>query len=147
MRPTHALFAAALALTACSRAIPPNAIEFLTPYGPPRNPFSPAVRVGNLLFLAGQIGADTSGKLVAGGIQAEARQALNNIKDVLQKSGSSLDRVAKCTVFMADMKEWPAMNEIYASYFRRAFPARSAFGATGLALNARVEIECIAVVD
>ena len=107
--------------------------------------FSPAVRVGNLLFLAGQIGTDASGKVVAGGIQAEARQALNNIKDVLEKSGSSMDRVAKCTVFMADMKEWPAMNEIYATYFRRSLPARSAFGATGLALNARVEIECVAV--
>ena len=145
MRRILSILGAALALGACSHAIPPNGIEFLTPYGPPRNPFSPAVRVGNLLFLAGQIGTDTSGKLVAGGIQAEARQTLNNIKDVLEKSGSSLDRVAKCTVFLADMKEWPALNEIYASYFRKAFPARSAFGATGLALNARVEIECIAV--
>jgi 2-iminobutanoate/2-iminopropanoate deaminase len=145
MRRPIAIVAAALTLAACSHNIPPNGIEFLTPYGAPQNPFSPAVRVGNLLFLAGQIGTDASGKLVAGGIQAEARQALNNIKDVLQKSGSSIDRVAKCTVFMADMKEWPAMNEIYATYFRNGFPARSAFGATGLALNARVEIECVAV--
>jgi 2-iminobutanoate/2-iminopropanoate deaminase len=99
-----------------------------------------------LLFLAGQIGTDSSGKVVAGGIQAEARQALNNISDVLRKTGSSMDNVVKCTVFMADMKEWPAMNEIYATYFRRHLPARSAFGATGLALNARVEIECIAAV-
>jgi reactive intermediate/imine deaminase len=104
------------------------------------------VRVGNLLFLAGQIGTDSSGRVVAGGIQAEARQTLNNISDVLKKTGSSLDNVVKCTVFMADMKEWPAMNEIYATYFRLHFPARSAFGATGLALNARVEIECIATV-
>ena len=139
------IVAAAVTVGGCAARVPPNGIEFLTPYGPPRNPFSPAVRVGSLLFLAGQIGTDTSGRLVAGGIQAEARQALNNIKDVLQKSGSSLDRVAKCTVFMADMKEWPAMNEIYATYFRNALPARSSFGATGLALNARVEIECIAV--
>lgn len=145
MRRFLSLAATALVLSACSRAIPPNGIEYLTPYGPPTNPFSPAVRVGNLLFLAGAIGTDASGKVVPGGIQAEARQALNNIKDVLQKSGSSLDRVAKCTVFMADMKEWPAMNEIYATYFKNGFPARSAFGATGLALNARVEIECIAV--
>ena len=145
----HVLSIAAVAATAlvgaCSHPIPPNGIEFLTPYGAPRNPFSPAVRVGNLLFLAGQIGTDTAGRLVAGGIQAEARQALNNIKDVLQKSGSSIDRVAKCTVFMADMKEWPAMNEIYATYFKNGFPARSAFGSTGLAHTARVEIECIAV--
>src|SRR5437763_15591994 len=140
------LIVALLSLAACHRAQVGPEPEFLPPYGPPRLPFSPAVRVGNLLFLAGQIGSDTSGRLVAGGIQAEARQALNNIKDVLQKSGSSIDRVAKCTVFMADMKEWPTMNEIYATYFRNGFPARSAFGATGLALNARVEIECVAVI-
>jgi reactive intermediate/imine deaminase len=141
--------AAALSLCACSRASIQSAPdpEFLTPYGAPKNPFSPAVRVGNWIFLAGQIGTDTSGKLVAGGIQAEARQALNNISDVLKKSGSSMDRIVKCTVFMADMKEWPAMNEIYATYFRNHFPARSAFGSTGLALGARMEIECIAVTN
>jgi reactive intermediate/imine deaminase len=144
MRPLLIL-AAALSLGACTRVVQVNPDpEFLTPYGPPSYPFSPAVRVGNLLFLAGQIGTDTAGKLVPGGIQAEARQALNNIKDVLQKSGSSLDRVVKCTVFMADMREWPAMNEIYATYFRNHLPARSAFGSTGLALGARTEIECIA---
>lgn len=141
------LLAAALTLGACTRVEPSPVPEFLTPYGPPRNPFSPAVRVGHLLFLAGQIGTDTAGRVVPGGIQAEARQALNNIADVLKKSGSSLDQVVKCTVFMADMKEWPAMNEIYATYFRNHYPARSAFGSTGLALNARMEIECIAVVD
>jgi len=135
-------------LTACTRSIDtaPDP-EFLTPYGPPRNPFSPAVRVGNWLFLSGQIGTDSLGRVVPGGIQAEAVQALNNIKDVLEKSGSSLDRVVKCTVFMADMKEWPAMNEVYMRYFRRHYPARSALGATGLALNARMEIECIAVMN
>lgn len=147
MRSPLLLLAAAITLGACTHATPSSTPEFLTPYGRPRNPFSPAVRVGNLLFLAGQIGTDTAGKLVAGGIQAEARQALNNIADVLKKSGSSLDQVVKCTVFMADMKEWPAMNEIYATYFRNHFPARSAFGSTGLALNARMEIECIAAVD
>ena len=146
MRRVLLLLSAAATLGACTHAVQsaPEP-EFLTPYGPPRNPFSPAVRVGNWIFLAGQIGTDASGRLVPGGIQAEARQALNNISDVLTKSGSSLDRVVKCTVFMADMKEWPAMNEIYATYFRNHFPARSAFGATGLALNARMEIECIAV--
>jgi len=146
MRRVLSLLAATFVLSACHHQIPPNGIEFLTPYGPPTYPFSPAVRVGNLLFLAGQIGTDASGKVVAGGIQAEARQALNNIKDVLEKSGSSMDRVAKCTVFMADMKEWDRMNVVYASFFPKNKPARSAFGATGLALNARVEIECIAAV-
>jgi reactive intermediate/imine deaminase len=121
-----------------------DAPEFLTPYGPPAYPFSPAVRAGGLIFLAGQIGTDSSGRLVAGGIEAETRQTLDNIRDVLVRSGSSLDRVVKCTVMMADMREWPAMNAIYAGYFPGNKPARSAFGATGLALGARVEIECIA---
>ncbi|MEO7084192.1 MAG: RidA family protein [Gemmatimonadaceae bacterium] len=129
---------------ACAGHVGPT-VEFLTPDGPPKNPFSPAVRVGNMLYLAGQIGTDSAGKVVPGGIQAEARQALNNIKHVLEQSGSNMNRVVKCTVFMADMKEWPAMNEIYATYFKEHYPARSAFGATGLALNARVEIECMAV--
>ena len=145
MRRVLSLLAATFLLSACHHQIPPNGIEFLTPYGPPTDPFSPAVRAGNLLFLAGQIGTDASGKLVAGGIQAEARQALNNIKSVLEKNGSSLDRVVKCTVFLADMKDYNDFNEIYATYFRARKPARSAFGATGLARNARLEIECIGV--
>ncbi len=123
----------------------PPALTFHTPYGRPQYPFSPAVQVGHLLFLAGQIGTDSSGRLVAGGIEAETRQTMDNIGDVLTRVGSSWDRVAKCTVMMADMAEWPAMNKVYAGYFPRQFPARSAFGATGLALGARVEIECVAV--
>src|SRR5438477_7977747 len=105
MRRFLCLFAVALTLGACTHAARGPEPEFLTPYGPPRNPFSPAVRVGSLLFLAGQIGTDSSGRVVAGGIQAEARQTLNNISDVLKKTGSSIDNVVKCTVFMADMKE------------------------------------------
>lgn len=125
-----------------------NGITWHTPYGRPTRPFTPAVQVGNLLFLAGQIGtaANAQGAVVAGGIKAETRQTMENIKEVLQKSGSSLDRVVKCTVFMADMREWDAMNEVYATYFPRNKPARSALGANGLALSARVEIECIAAV-
>ncbi len=125
-----------------------NGITWHLPYGPPTRPFSPAVQVGNLLFLAGQIGTSASaqGGVVSGGIQAETKQAMENIKDVLEKSGSSMDRVVKCTVFMADMREWDAMNEVYATFFPRNKPARSAFGATGLALGARVEIECMAAV-
>ena len=118
--------------------------EFLTPYGAPQYPFSPAVRVNGMLHLAGQIGTDSSGRLVPGGIEAETRQTLENIRGVLQRTGSSMERVVKCTVMMADMKEWPAMNAVYARYFPRNFPARSAFGTTGLALGARVEIECLA---
>jgi len=123
--------------------------EFLQPYGLPTRPFSPAVKVGNVLYLAGQIGTppDASGAPVAGGIAAETKQTMENIKDVLAKTGSDLDHVVKCTVFMADMKEWDAMNAVYRTYFKDGkFPARSALGANGLALNARVEIECIATV-
>ncbi len=126
-----------------------NGITWHTPYGRPTRPFTPAVQVGNLLFLAGQIGtaANAQGTVVPGGIQAETKQTMENIKEVLEKSGSSLDRVVKCTVFMADMREWDAMNVVYATYFPRNKPARSALGANGLALSARVEIECIAAVS
>ena len=117
-----------------------------TPYGRPVYPFSPAVQVGPMLYLAGQIGTDSTNRLVAGGIEAETRQTMANIADVLARSGSSMDRVVKCTVMMADMKEWPAMNAIYATYFPGNYPARSAFGTNGLALGARVEIECWATV-
>jgi 2-iminobutanoate/2-iminopropanoate deaminase len=123
--------------------------QYLQPYGPATRPFSPAVRVGNLLYLAGQIGTapDAKGVPVAGGISAETRQAMLNIKDVLEKTGSDLHHVVKCTVFMADMKEWDAMNEVYKTFFSPdKYPARSAFGVNGLALNARVEIECVAAV-
>jgi 2-iminobutanoate/2-iminopropanoate deaminase len=97
-----------------------------------------------LLFLAGQIGTDGSGRLVPGGIEAETRQTLENIRAELRRNGLGMDRVAKCTVFLADMAEWPRMNAVYATFFPGPKPARSAAGASGLALGARVEIECIA---
>ena len=147
-RPIPVLLGLAL-LAGCATARPrpsggPSEPEFLTPYGAPQYPFSPAVRVGGMLYLSGQIGTDSTGRLVAGGIEAETRQTMENIRDVLARTGSSLDRVVKCTVMMADMREWPAMNAIYATYFPRHRPARSALGANGLALGARVEIECLA---
>ena len=125
-------------------------VEFLSdPHSPTRDlPFSEAVRVGNILFLSGQIGlAPGSMNLVPGGIKAETRQTLSNIKDTLEKYGSSLSRVVKCTVFLADIEEWSAMNEIYVEFFSQYPPARSALGTSGLALGARTEIECIATVD
>ena len=108
-------------------------------------PFSAAVRVGRMLYLSGQIGIDSSSKLVPGGISAETRQAMENIKAVLEENGSSLDHVVKATVMLADMSEWSEMNKVYITYFDKHLPARSALGANGLALGARVEIECIAV--
>jgi reactive intermediate/imine deaminase len=122
--------------------------QFINMVDPWPYPFSSAVRVGDMLYLSGQIGSevvDGQPKLVAGGIDAETKQALDNIKAILAKAGSSMDRVVKCSVMMADMAEWPRMNTIYATYFPGKKPARSAWGATGLALNARVEIECMAV--
>ncbi|MFQ5548334.1 MAG: Rid family detoxifying hydrolase [Woeseia sp.] len=107
-------------------------------------PFSSAVRVDNTLYLSGNIGVVPGTlDLAPGGIQAETRQTLDNIKAVAEQFGSSMDKVVKCTVFLADIGEWAAMNEIYTTYFENP-PARSALGASGLALNARVEIECIA---
>lgn len=109
-------------------------------------PFSPAVRVGNMLYLSGQIGVNDAGDLVAGGIEGETRQTMENIGAVLARHGSSFDRVVKCTVMLADMKEWGAMNTVYVTYFPTHRPARSALGANGLARGARVEIECLATV-
>ncbi len=121
-----------------------RAPEFIVATSGPPRPFSPAVRANGFLFLSGQIGTDSTGQIVAGGTQAQTRQAMSNIRDVLRRAGSSLDRVVKCTVFMADMNEWGAMNEVYIAFFPLRPPARSAAGANGLALGARVEIECIA---
>jgi reactive intermediate/imine deaminase len=151
LRPTLVALALVASVAACSgRRATDSApgVEYLTPYGRPTRPFSPAVRVGNLLFLSGQIGtrADASGGVVPGGIQAETRQTMENIRAVLERVGSSMDRVVKCTVMLADMREWDAMNEVYATFFPNNKPARSALGANGLALGARVEIECIAAV-
>jgi len=146
------LFAAlaALAITGCEVNVETDTeIEwFKAPGTEEMNlPFSSAVRVDNLLFLSGELGYDyEAGGLVEGGIQAETRQTLENISRTLENFGSSMDRVVKCTVFLADMSEWAAMNEVYTTFFPNK-PARSALGANGLALDARTEIECIAVVD
>lgn len=111
-------------------------------------PFSEAVVVGNTIYLSGQIG-NLPGqlKLAEGGIQAETKQAFENIRRVLEQNGSSLDNIVKCTIMLADINEWGDFNKEYVKYFPGEKPARSAFGTNGLALNARVEIECIAVVS
>lgn len=108
-------------------------------------PFSEAVRAGDFLFLSGQIGEiPQTAKLAEGGIQAQSRQTLTNIKRVLESNGASLGDIVKCTVFLADIAEWPAFNTVYREFFRKPFPARSALAASGLAMGARVELECIA---
>ena len=140
-----ALFSVLPLVTAC-RASMGNSAEpqFIHPDGPPANPFSPAVRVGNIIFVSGTLGSKADGTLVPGGIQPETRQLLENIKSTLAAAGVGMDRVVKCTVFLADLKEWPAMNEVYRSYFSNGnYPARAAVQAT-LLFGARVEMECAA---
>ena len=110
--------------------------EYLNPN--PRAPYSEGVRHGGLLFLAGKLGG--SGER---GIQPETRRVLESVQDALERFGSSMDRVLKCTVCLADMAEWGAMNEVYTEFFPENKPARTAVGA-GMAGDARVEIECIA---
>ena len=120
-------------------------VEFHTPN--PAMPFSEAVRVDNMLYLSGQLGYDAATrKLVEGGITGETKKTMENIKATLEKYGSSLPEVVKCTVFLADIKEWAAMNEVYVTYFPENPPARSALGSSGLALGARTEIECMATI-
>jgi 2-iminobutanoate/2-iminopropanoate deaminase len=110
-------------------------------------PFSEAVRAGDFLILAGQLGDDpATGAVVPGGIVPEARQTLRHIKAVLESNGATLADVVKCTVFMADIAEWGAFNNVYREFFTKPYPARSALGANGLALGARVELECMAYV-
>src|SRR5256712_5748812 len=109
-------------------------------------PFSMAVRVGNVLYLSGQIGNVLGTRQLADtGITGQTHQALENVKAVLAAAASSLDRVVKCTVFLVDIRDYGKMNEVYASYFPKDPPARSTVAGSGLALGARVEIECMAV--
>ena len=107
-------------------------------------PFSQAVRVDNVLYLSGVLG-NVPGKaeLVPGGIEAEARQTMENIGTLLRRNGLSFDHVFKCTVMLADMATWADFNRVYVNYFDPdRLPARSAFGVSGLALGAQVEVEC-----
>lgn len=109
-------------------------------------PFSDAVRVDDWIFVSGQLGIPPGGEaLVPGGIEAETRQCLENIRAILARNGSDLAHVVKCTAFLADMEEWPRMNAVYREFFAERLPARSALGASGLARGARIELECIAV--
>lgn len=107
-------------------------------------PFSSAVEVDGLIFLSGTLGTVPGGELAAGGIGPEARQTMENIKSLLASEGLGMERVVKCTVMLADIKEWLAFNAVYVDFFEDNYPARSAFAASGLALGARVEVECIA---
>jgi 2-iminobutanoate/2-iminopropanoate deaminase len=106
-------------------------------------PFSEGVRVGGTLYLSGQIGIPPgSDELVAGGIKEEARQTMENIKMSLEVHDYAMSDVVKCTVMLADISEWATFNGVYKTFFSGRYPARSALGANGLAMGARVEVEC-----
>ncbi len=110
-------------------------------------PFSEAVQLRDTLYVSGQIGIQSGTlTLASGGIVPEARQAIENMKAILERHGSGLEHVLKCTIFLADIADWPAFNTVYLEYFKPPLPARSALAASGLALGAKVELECIAFV-
>lgn len=113
-------------------------------YGINGVPFSEAVQAGDMLYLSGQIGvAPGAAALAAGGIEGEARQAMENIGAILARRGLAFDDIVKCTAMLADMNDWPAFNKVYLGYFKPdRLPARSAFAANGLALGGRIELEC-----
>lgn len=147
MRTTFAVLAL-LALTAAASDRERSKIEYLNSgrVVPATLPFSEAVRVGDTLYLSGQVGIKPGTlQIVPGGIREEARQTLDNIRTSLEANGYMLGDVVKCTVMLADMSEWAVFNEVYRTFFSAPYPARSALGANGLALDARVEVECIAV--
>ncbi len=110
-------------------------------------PYSQAIKAGGLVFVSGQIPTDpATGEFVAGGIKEQTEQVLKNLSAVLSAAGSSLEQVVKTTVFLADMAEFAAMNEVYARFFTGDAPARATVAAAGLPRNARVEIEAVGLV-
>ena len=131
-------------LALCVAASAQAQVEFRPAPGAALGPFTEAVRVGNLLYLSGMLGTDSTGQLAPGGIKAETKQVLENIRTALRRNGLDMDRVVKCTAMLADIAEWPAMNEVYVTFFPGHKPARSAFGGVQLVRGARMELECIA---
>lgn len=137
--------ASAACLEACGApAAPPAAPTEYLKSGIPNAPFSAAVRVGDVLYLSGQIGIGPEGKLPED-FTAQARQTMSNVGDALKQAGLGFDDVFKCTVMLSDMSHWEDFNKIYISYFKPdRLPARSAIGANGLARGAQLELECLA---
>jgi 2-iminobutanoate/2-iminopropanoate deaminase len=111
-------------------------------------PYSQAVRVGRMVYTAGQIGLDpATGRLVAGDVEAQTERVLQNLQAVLQAAGGGLEQVVKTTVFLRDMGQFAAMNGVYARFFGDHRPARSTIAVVGLPLDAQVEIEAVAVLE
>ena len=139
-----AAIATGVMMTSPSDAAPRAPVQY---YGQPTLngqplPFSEAVRVGDILYLSGQLGRGADGKLPEG-IEAQTRQTLDNIGATLKSAGLGYDDIFHCTAMLSDMKLWPDFNKVYVTYFRAGKrPARSAFGTNGLALGALIELEC-----
>lgn len=144
MKLALALATGVLAMSSPADAQPRPAVEH---YGRPmlngqQLPFSDAVRVGETLYLSGQLGIGADGKLPEG-IEAQTKQALENVGAILKRAGLGYNDVFHCTAMLSDMANWPAMNKVYVTYFPEGKrPARSAFGASGLALGGLIELEC-----
>jgi len=139
-----AIATCALMAAGAANSQPRTAVEH---YGKPAVngqalPFSEAVRVGDTLYLSGQLGIGSDGKL-PGGIEAQTKQALDNVGGILKRAGLGYEDVFHCTAMLSDMALWPAFNKVYVTYFPEdKRPARSAFGASGLALGGLIELEC-----
>lgn len=141
---TPLLCAALLVLGACTSARPVAPPVFPPFTGGAGSAFSSVVRANGFIFLAGQLGTD-GGRLVPGGVAAETRQTMTNIKNLLERSGSSMDKVVRCLVLLTDVNDRPAMSDVYVTFFAPdKRPVRTAAGVSGLALGAKVEIECVA---
>ena len=141
----NSILIAILLLTACCSALADQKAHYIVSEQTAalNLPFSDAVQVGDIIFMSGTLGVTSAKfKLVEGGITQETHQIFANMKSLLEANNSSLNRIFKCTVMMRDIAQWPTFNEIYVTYFPDDKPARSAFGANGLALGAEVEMEC-----
>ena len=141
----QAMLVALLLAVACTRA-PVRKLTIQMPGSLEGLPFSTAVQVGDVLYLSGQVGTlPGTTELIEGGVVPETRQTLENIQTVLEYSGSSIEDVFKCSVYLADIAEFQDMNAVYREFFPENPPARSTVAGSGLALGARVEIECMAL--
>ena len=115
---------------------------------PGGRPYSPAVKVGNLLFVSGQVALEPdTGEAVRDSFEAETRQVMDNVKRIVEQAGSSMADIVKTTVFLTDIEKFAEMNEVYGSYFEKDPPARSTVEVSALALGFDVEVECIAFVE
>lgn len=135
-----------LILSACQQVKTERSVTFHSSHWPRKAdaPFSDAVAVGDLFFLSGQLGIDDATRqLVSGGIVPETRQTLENIKAILNHHDMTLRDVVKCLVILSDIDDFAAFNDVYKTYLPQK-PARTTFAASGLAINAKIEIECVA---